>query len=724
MGVETTIRMNKFVPREYQLPIMDAIVNKGYKRVLAILPRRAGKDITAFNLCIRQCLKKPCVIYYIFPTYAQAKKVIWDTITNEGKRFVDYIPPEVLKNTNSSELKFNFINGSILQLVGSDNFDALMGTNPQAVVFSEYALQDPRAYQYLRPILTANDGWALFLSTPRGKNHLWDLYQIASHSPHWFCYKLSLDDTNHVSLKNIQKEKEEEKMSDDLIQQEYYCSFEMGVEGAYYTKYLDRMRVNGHIGQVPWESSFKVHTAWDLGVRDSTAIIFFQVIGQTVRIIDYYERSKEGLEHYVRVIESKPYSYGRHIAPHDIRVTEFGSGLTRIEKARQLGIKFTVADDISVVDGIEAVRSALSKIWIDEVKCSDLIKALENYRQEYDIKRKIYNSQPLHNWASHACFIGETNILTRSGMRPIMSIKKNDEVLTLSGWKKCLTDAKLTIKNANLVEVSFKDGMKVKCTPDHLFLTDNGWKSSKNLMNNTEIQSYLMNWRSILMDIFIVYGHLKDISQKEEQRCIGLCGVMLLELYQVIATFITKIEIPSITISGIWNVCPKKNIYECLDQIIKDLEKKQEKRLPNGMLQMLEDCGIKDMLLDLLHGLNGKESLENASIVAMNINALLEKMVKNKNFATIIAKPLIIENVKYLKETDDVWDITVEDEHHFSLENGAIVHNSDCMRYLCISLPKTRDGLSPEELDRRYNEAIYGHQSNLPSVFRDDLPPY
>ena len=400
LKVETVIKLNKFVPRNYQIPIMDALVNKGYRRVLAIMPRRAGKDMTAWNLCIRSCIKKPCVIYYIFPTYAQAKKVIWDSITNTGERFLDYIPEELIESTNGQEMKVRFKNGSLLQLVGSDSYDALMGTNPQGIVFSEYALQDPRAYQYMRPILTANDGWALFISTPRGKNHMWELYNIAKQSPDWFCYKLTLNDTNHIPMHMIEKERQE--LSEDLIQQEYYTSFEMGVEGAYYTKYLDRMRIKAQIGNVPWESAFKVHTAWDLGVRDSTVIIFFQTIGQTVRIIDYYEKNKEGLEHYINVIESKPYTYGKHIAPHDIRVREFTSGLTRLEKARQLGVKFTIADDVSIVDGIEAVRSIFSKTWIDETNCAGLIKSLENYRQEYDIKRKVYNSQPLHSWASHA----------------------------------------------------------------------------------------------------------------------------------------------------------------------------------------------------------------------------------------------------------------------------------------------------------------------------------
>lgn len=400
MSVMTKVHLNRFKPREYQIPIMDAILNKGYKRVLCILPRRAGKDICAFNIMIRAALKKVGVYYYIFPTYSQGKKVLWDSLTNDGVRFIDYIPPEIIYSTNSQEMKIKLTNGSLIQVVGSDNVDSLVGTNPQGIVFSEYALQDPRAYQYLRPILVANDGWALFISTPRGKNHLFTLYEVARSNPEWFCLKLGIEETNHIPLSEIEKEKAEGIMSDDLIQQEYYTSFDMGVEGAYYTKYLDRMRIKGQIGDVPWESSFKVHTAWDLGVRDSTTILFFQVIGQTVRIIDSYENSKVGLEHYSKVIQQKDYVYGKHIAPHDIRVKEFGSGMTRWETAKHLGITFTIAPDLSVEDGIEAVRRSLGKIWIDR-GCSNFIKAVENYRQEYDHKRKVYKDFPLHDWSSH-----------------------------------------------------------------------------------------------------------------------------------------------------------------------------------------------------------------------------------------------------------------------------------------------------------------------------------
>jgi len=264
-----------FIPRPYQTPICDALENKGYKKIIAVLPRRAGKDIVAWNLAIRQCIKKRCVVFYIFPTYSQAKKVIYDSITNEGVTFHDFIPEKLIKSKNAQEMKFTFINGSILQLVGSDHYDRLVGTNPYGCVFSEYALQDPRAYQFIRPILAANDGWALFISTPRGKNNLWELFKVAEQNDNWFAYKLTLDDTKHISLEEIEQQRLEGIMSEDLIQQEYFTSWTMGVEGAYYTKYIDNLRIKNQITDVPYEPAFKVYTAWDLGVPSIDIILLF-----------------------------------------------------------------------------------------------------------------------------------------------------------------------------------------------------------------------------------------------------------------------------------------------------------------------------------------------------------------------------------------------------------------------------------------------------------------
>lgn len=398
-------KLNSYKPRPYQTPILKALDN-GFKRVLAILPRRAGKDITALNYVIRQMWEHTGVYYYIFPTYSQAKKVIWDSMTNEGKRILDYFPEDLVLQKNSQEMKIRMQtkdgSESLFQLVGSDNVDSLMGTNPRGVVFSEYALQDPRAYQYIRPILTANNGWALFISTPRGKNHLWTLSQIAQNSPEWFYIKLSVEDTQHIPLSEIEKERREGLMSEDMIQQEFFCSFEMGVEGSIYSKYLEKMRLNSRIGDVPVEAGFPVHTSWDIG-RDMTSIIFFQTIGQCVRIVDCYEKVGENMEYFARILDSKNYLYGKHFFPHDMRVREWGgSNYTRLEKARQLGIKGIIVDNISMEDGIEIVRNTLSKIWINESTCKPLIDALENYRREYDIKRKVYKLNPLHDKFSHS----------------------------------------------------------------------------------------------------------------------------------------------------------------------------------------------------------------------------------------------------------------------------------------------------------------------------------
>lgn len=376
---------------------------------------------------LRQALKKVGIYFYLLPTYSQARKTVWDSLTNTGARFIDYIPKELVANMNSTEMKIRLVNDSLIQFLGSDNFDSLVGTNPSGCVFSEYALQDPRAYQFLRPALTATQGWTIFISTPRGRNHLWEMWNIAQQNPNdWFSYKLTVEDTNHIPLHEIQRELASGEMSEDLVQQEYYCSWDQGIEGSYYGKYLDRMRVKGQIGIVPVESGFKVHTAWDLGVRDSTAIIFFQVVGQVVRLVNYYENSKVGLEHYVNVLDqyAKQHGiiYGKHIAPHDIRVQEFSTGLTRIEMAKKLGISFVVAPQLEVMDGIEAVRAAFSKIWIDEQTCSKLIKCLENYRQEYDSKKKVYKPYPLHDQFSHGAdamrYLAISLSKTRDSMSP------------------------------------------------------------------------------------------------------------------------------------------------------------------------------------------------------------------------------------------------------------------------------------------------------------------
>ena len=408
MNIETVIKLNKFKPRDYQFPIYKAIASEGgtYRKLLCVLPRRAGKDVLMWNLMIRAAIKEVGNYFYCLPTFAQARSVIWDSITNSGERFLDFIPPELIAKIRNDTMQIVLVNGSQIKLVGSDSYDtSIIGTNPKMIVFSEYALADENAYKLAAmPILRANNGIVCLISTPRGKNHMYELYQIAKNSPDWFTYFLTVEDTKHIDIDEIKREIASGEMSEDMARQEYFCSFEMGQEGALYAKYIQNMRLKGQIGIVPWEPYHKVFTAWDLGIADPTCIIWFQVIGELVRIIDYYEASDRSMDHFARIVLDKPYVYAHngHFPPHDIMARESARGLTKREMYKELGIKFTDPVQIDIEVGIELVRRTFSKMWIDEKNCKQLIKALENYRYEFDNKLKRYKNNPLHDWSSHA----------------------------------------------------------------------------------------------------------------------------------------------------------------------------------------------------------------------------------------------------------------------------------------------------------------------------------
>lgn len=397
------IKLDSIKLKPYQELIIDAIENKGYRKVVAIMPRRSGKDVAAFWLCVRQALKKTCNIFYIAPSYTMAKRIIWNSILSDGRRFLDLIPPQVISSMNSQELLIRFINGSTIQLIGALNYNNLVGSNAYAVVFTEYSIfQDGgKCYQLIKPILAYNGGWCLFVSTPRGKaNHLYDLWQVARDHKDWFALKLTLDETKHINLEEINKELSEGLTTPDLIQQEYYCSFAGVDSGSYWSAQLDKARVEDRVQRFEYDPTFKVNTAWDIGYSDSTSILFYQVINNKIYIIDEYSSEREALTHYVKIVQHRPYLYGYHIAPHDIKVHEFSSGITRLETARQLGLNFTIADDIALMDGIDCVRNTFNRIFIDE-RCKTLLRAIENYRPEYDAKRQMYKDRPLHDVHSH-----------------------------------------------------------------------------------------------------------------------------------------------------------------------------------------------------------------------------------------------------------------------------------------------------------------------------------
>jgi phage terminase large subunit len=403
MSVEVQVALDKFSLRWYQEEIWNTVVEGKSKRILYIASRRAGKDILFWNLSIRQCIKRVCLVFYVLPTYGQGRKAIWDAIAIDGTKFLDYLPEELVESINQADMKVRFKNGSILQIIGGDTYDSsLVGTNPYAVILSEYALMPPDIFSFIRPILAANGGWCAILGTPRGKNHFWQLYKIAQELPEWTIFNHKASEIGHIPMNVLAQERAQ--MDPGLYEQEYETSFEKGISGSWYGAHLDALKLRGQIGHVPWEPGLLVYTAWDIGVNDATTIIFFNVVGDgsVVRIIDCYSNNNLGLDHYAKIIQEKDYIYGNHYAPHDIKVREWGGGaITRYEKARQLGINFTLVDQIGVIDGIENVWTHFNKFWIDAEKCRSLIDALENYRKEWDETKQMYLPKPVKSWSNH-----------------------------------------------------------------------------------------------------------------------------------------------------------------------------------------------------------------------------------------------------------------------------------------------------------------------------------
>ncbi len=297
-------------------------------------------------------------------------------------------------------MKIVYKNGSIFQVIGTDDIDRVVGTNPRGVVFSEYSLQNPKAWEYIRPILRENGGWAIFNFTPRGKNHAFDLYENAKSNPEWFVEKLTVDDTGVLTAADIQAERDG-GMTEDMVQQEFYCSFTAAIQGSYYHKAYDEAERAGRFSNVPYDEALPVYTVWDLGVGDSTSIGFFQLVGQEVHMIDYLEEHGQGLPYYAQALQQKNYVYGEHFAPHDINARELGTGLSRLETAKKLGINFRVVDSLPVQDGIDAARILFKKLWVDQTRCKEFLRLIPQYTKEFDEKKKVFKDTPLHDWTSH-----------------------------------------------------------------------------------------------------------------------------------------------------------------------------------------------------------------------------------------------------------------------------------------------------------------------------------
>lgn len=382
-----------YEPRSQFYPLHQSTKRWG----ITVAHRRAGKTVACVNKLIRRALECRLLeprMAYCAPTYSQAKDVAWSYL----RRFTEVIPNVSVHET---ELRVDLPTGARIRLYGLDNYDRLRGGYLDGVVLDEYGDSDPRAWQeVIRPALSDRQGWADFIGTPRGRNHFSDLWDAAGQDDSWFRLMLRASETGLLPEAELQDARK--AMSEEQYAAEYECSFAAGVVGAYYGREMEAAEREKRITSVPWEPTLSVHTAWDLGIGDSTAIWAVQLAGREVRVIDYIESSGVGIDWYIRELGKRSWTWGEHILPHDAEVKELGTGKSRLEVMHSLGLQKTRVLPVQrIEDGINASRMLLPLCHFDRTKCARGIAALQNYRRAWDDKRQVYHDRPLHDWSSH-----------------------------------------------------------------------------------------------------------------------------------------------------------------------------------------------------------------------------------------------------------------------------------------------------------------------------------
>lgn len=361
--------------------------------------RRAGKTVACINDLIKRAFTDGKVdgrYAYIAPFYSQAKSIAWDYLLR--------YTADVRTQANASELWVELINGARVRLFGADNPDALRGMYLDGVILDEVADMRPRVWgEILRPLLADREGWAVFIGTPKGHNFFYDIWKQANAGDTWFAASVRASESGLIDADELADASR--GMTDDQYAQEFECSFEAAILGAYYGKELRLLEDSGRITDLAYDKAFPVSTAWDLGYHDDTAIWFYQTTHSEIRLIDYYAASGLSIEDYARVVNEKPYKYAKHWLPHDARAKTLASGGRSIieQLAEHLGgiNKLVIVPNLSIQDGIQAVRMMLPRVWFDKNKTYDAVELLKQYQREWDEDKKAFRDKPRHDFTSH-----------------------------------------------------------------------------------------------------------------------------------------------------------------------------------------------------------------------------------------------------------------------------------------------------------------------------------
>ena len=385
-----------YVPRPLQAKLHNDLDN--HRFAVLNCHRRFGKTILIILHLIKKALtndKKNPRYYLIGPTFVSIKRVCWDYL----KQYASCIPGTTF---NETELRCDLPNGARITLLSSEDPDKIRGIYADGVCIDECSQMNPILWnEIIRPALSDRKGFCYFISTPAGMSNIfYDLYQHAQSDPTWLAYTAKASETGIIDQEELDAAKTQ--MGDAKYKQEFECDWIANIEGAVYGEIIKSLEEKKQITRIAYDPALMVHTAWDLGVDDSTAIVFYQLLGNQILIIDYYENNREGLPHYVQVVKDKDYVYGEHFAPHDIEVTEFSTGKTRREVAYQLGIRFKILPKINLEDGIHSLKMVLPKCWFDGDNTKPLIDALRHHHRKYNEKMKMFSNKPVKDWSSHA----------------------------------------------------------------------------------------------------------------------------------------------------------------------------------------------------------------------------------------------------------------------------------------------------------------------------------
>lgn len=687
---------------------------------IGVAHRRCGKTVASVNDMIRRALRSPKHRYeaaYIAPFLKQGKKAAWEYLKEFSK-------PAWASKPNESELYVTMVTGAKLQVYGADNADALRGSYLDDAILDEYADMRPSIWgSVIRPMLADRQGTATFIGTPKGRNGFFDLYRQAESDPNWFRFMLPASVTGILPQQELLAARRD--MTPEQYEQEFECSFEAAIMGAYYGREMAEAERAGRIRAVAIDPGFPVQTAWDLGKGQNMPVWCFQVVNGEIRVVDFIQDYYFTIEKMAAELKERGY-FGTDWVPHDAKAPSLETGRTRIETLVRLGRKPQLVPMHNVIDGINAGRLLFPRVYFDAVKCMDGLEALRQYRADFDEKLNAFKDIPKHDWASHACLVAGSLVLTPAGLIPVENIKSQDYVWTPSGIS-LVTHAGPVKIATELITIHGSNGDFLTCTPEHKILTSRGFITASELtmldkvLTGQEWQCRLIAWSSKALGIGFRAAITGETSggQTARQTFTGLFTRRLMGPYLRGMTFTTS--------TGMCSTTPHPIFKRCLTANTPDFT--QSSALPRGFVNRLLTWPAPALPsgTDQLPGLNGIAKTVSAlgpiglglrRFASGALSYFARLILRAPNSATRIAE---LKRYACAEGGQLVYDLTVEKNACYQA-NGMLVSNSDAFRYLAMAWREQAgaDDDKPKPLFKQINELTYDQFMEFSDEKRSD----